>query len=173
MKPPIILIAAFAAVCLISCKAHKAVVTESVENLQRTDTTKTTIDTLTHRQQTTDTTKTAATFEGGGMVEFVEGGGKVTIDSAGNVTLSGVKGIRGHRKADIAQVNGKADNVEQTAGHRDQANGIMEETAKQIKQTDTKPEQTKWYNTMFARIGQGVCIAALLWLLFLYIKRKK
>ncbi len=35
----------------------------------------------------------------------------------------------------------------------------------------TAPAQ-KWYETALARLGLGVCIAALMWLLFLYIKRK-
>lgn len=34
-------------------------------------------------------------------------------------------------------------------------------------------EQAKWYDTAFKRIGQAVCIAGLLWLIFLYIKRRR
>ena len=40
------------------------------------------------------------------------------------------------------------------------------------KRTEEKATAQKWYETTFARIGQGLCAAALMWLLFLYLKRK-
>ena len=34
-------------------------------------------------------------------------------------------------------------------------------------------ERVRWYDRAFMWIGRGVCIAALLWALFLYLRRKK
>jgi len=129
-------------------------------------------DTTSRKQTDTDTTKTAITYEGVGIMEFVEGGGKVSIDSAGNVTFEGVKNIKGQHKECMAQDKGVTRKAGETAGHREQLNGVRADQAKQVKQTEEKGSTQKWYETAFARIGLGVCIAALMWLLFLYIKRK-
>ncbi len=129
-------------------------------------------DTTSRKQTDTDTTKTAITYEGVGIMEFVEGGGKVSIDSAGNVTFEGVKNIKGQHKECMAQDKGVTRKAGETAGHREQLNGVRADQAKQVKQTEEKGSTQKWYETVFARIGLGVCIAALMWLLFLYIKRK-
>lgn len=107
-----------------------------------------------------------------GVIEFVEGGGKVSIDKAGNVTFDGVKNVKGQHKGSIAQDKGVTRQVEETAGHREQLNGVKADQSQREKRTEEKTPAQKWYDTMFARIGLGVCIAALMWLLFLYLKRK-
>ena len=161
------------AACLFSCRTHKTVTaTDQSSTISFVDTTKLVGDTASHKANTIDTTKTAAAFEGSGMIEFVEGGGKVNIDPDGNVTLEGVKNIKGRHKGSVAQDKGVSQQVEDTAGHSEQLNGVRADQAKQVKQTEEKALAQKWYDTMFAHIGLGVCIAALMWLLFLYLKRK-
>lgn len=161
------------AACLFSCRTHKAVTAiDQNSTLSYVDTTKTETDTASRKQTDTDTTKTAAAYEGVGIMEFVEGGGKVSIDSAGNVTFEGVRNIKGQHKGTIAQDKGISHKTEGTAGHREQLNGVKADQTKHEKRTEEKVSVRKWYETTFARIGQGVCIAAILWLLFLYLKRK-
>ena len=162
-----------AAAGLLSCRTQKIVAnTARDSSLSYADTTKTVADTAGRKQTDTDTTKTAAAYEGVGVIEFVDGGGKVSIDSAGNVTFEGVKNIKGQRKGNIEQDKGVSRNVEETAGHSEQLNGVKADRTIREKLTEETAPAQKWYETTFARIGQGVCIAALMWLLFLYLKRK-
>lgn len=161
------------AACLFSCRTHKTVTaTDQSSTISFVDTTKLVSDTATHKVNTIDTTKTAATYEGGGMIEFVESGGKVNIDPSGNVTLEGVKNIKGQHKGSTAQEKGVTQQVEDTAGHREQATGVEAKQENQQKRTEEKTPAQKWHETALARLGLGVCIAALLWVLFLYLRRK-
>lgn len=173
MKRLTLIIAVGAATCILSCRTQKAVTaTDQKSTLSYADTTKIVADTTDRTQNDTDTTKTAATYEGVGLIEFVEGGGKVSIDSAGNITFEGVKNIKGQRKGSIAQDKGVAHEVKETTGHREQLNGVKADQTKQEKRTEEKAPAQKWYETALARLGLGVCISALMWLLFLYLKRK-
>ena len=72
----------------------------------------------------------------------------------------------------IAQNKGVTQKAEETAGHREQLNGVTADQTQREKRTEEKAPAQKWYETALARLGLGVCIAALMWLLFLYIKRK-
>lgn len=159
--------------CLFSCRTQKAVTnTDRDSSLSYTDTTKTVADTAGRKQTHTDTTKTAVNYEGVGVIEFVEGGGKVSIDSAGNVTFEGVKNIKGQRKGNIEQDKGVSRKVEEVAGYREQLNGVKADQTQREKRTEEKTPARKWYETALARLGLGVCIAALMWLIFLYLKRR-
>lgn len=159
--------------CLYSCKTHKTVTASDLNAAQSyVDTTKTVADTAGRKQTNTDTTTNRVAYEGGGVIEFVEGGGKVSIDKAGNVTFDGVRNVKGQHKGSIAQDKGVSQKTEETAGHSEQLYGVRADQAKQVKQAEEKAPAQKWYDTMFARIGLGVCIAALMWLLFLCLKRK-
>lgn len=163
-----------AAAGLLSCRTQKIVANTDLNAAQSyVDTTKTVADTASHKQTNTDTTKNRVAYEGVGVIEFVEGGGKVSIDKAGNVTFDGVKNVKGQHKGSIAQDKGISQKTEETAGHSEQLNGVKADQSQREKRTEEKTPARKWYETTFARIGQGVCIAAILWLLFLYLKRKK
>lgn len=173
MKRLTLIAAAGVAACLFSCRTQKAVTTTDRDSsLSYADTTKTEADTAGRKQIDTDTTKTAVNYEGVGVIEFVEGGGKVSIDSAGNVTFEGVKNIKGQRKGNIAQDKGVTRKVKEASGHREQLNGVTADQTQREKRTEEKTPAQKWYETAFARIGLGVGIAVLMWLLFLYLKRK-
>lgn len=174
MKRLLLIAAVGVAGCLYSCKTHKAVTASDLNAAQSyVDTTKTVADTASHKANTIDTTKMAAAFEGRKLIEFVEGGGKVNIAPDGNVTLEGVKSIKSQRKGSVAQDKGVSQQVEDTAGHHEQANGIQAEQNDQQKYTEEMTPAQKWYETALARLGLGVCIAALLWVLFLYLRRKR
>lgn len=173
MKRLTLIAAAGVAACLFSCRTQKAVTTTDRDSsLSYADTTKTVADTTALRQADTYTAKTAVNYEGVGVIDFVEGGGKVSIDSVGNITFEGVKNIQGQRKGNIAQDKGVTRKVEEAAGHREQLNGVTADQTQREKRTEEKTPAQKWYEAAFARIGLGVCIAALMWLLFLYLKRK-
>lgn len=162
------------AACLFSCRTHKtATATDQNCTISFVDTTKLVGDTASHKANTIDTTKTAAAFEGNNVIEFVEGGGKVNIAPDGNVTLEGVKNMRVQHKSSIAQDKGVSQQAEDTAGHHEQVNGVEAEQTEQQKRTEEKTPAQKWYETALARLGLGVCIAALLWVLFLYLRRKR
>lgn len=173
MKQLILIAAAMVAVSLFSCRSKQAIMTESNSAVSVTDTTKVSKDTTTYLRADIDTTKTTGEFSGGGMVEFVECGGKVSIDTAGNVIIEGVKNIKGARRGSLTQDKGITKMESKANGHTEQFNGVTAEQTTSHKAEEKEKPVTKWYNTMFARIGQGVCIALLMWLLFLYLKRKK
>ena len=85
-----------------------------------------------------------------------------------------MKNIKGAHRGSLIQDKGITQTEDKTSGHTEQLNGVTaEQTNRHKAEEKEKPTVTKWYNTMFARIGQGVCIALLMWLLFLYLKRKK
>ena len=170
-----LLYAAVLIICsLYSCRTHKTVTASDLSStMSFVDTTKLVGDTNSHKATTIDTTKTAATSEGSGMIEFVEGGGKVNIAPDGNVTLEGVKNIKGQHKGSVAQDKGVSQQVEGTAGHHEQANGIQAEQNDQQKRTEEKASPKKWYETVLSRLGLGVIIALILWIIFLYIRCKR
>ena len=125
------------------CRSHKTVIDES-HNTAFVDTTKVEADSTGQSHQVTDTTKTETQTEQSAAIEFVDGGGTVTIDSTGNVTLSGVKSIKGNFK----------------------------QTENRHEMKESKAEAPKWYQTILAKIGGLCCIAALIYAIFLYLKRK-
>ena len=125
MKRLLLLAAVGVAGSLYSCKTHKTVTASDLNTAQSyVDTTKTVADTAGRKQTDTDTTKNRVAYEGVRVIEFVEGGGKVSIDKAGNVTFDGVKNVRGQRKGNIEQDKGVTRKVEEAAGHREQLNGV-------------------------------------------------
>lgn len=165
---------AFALFCLIfaGCRTKK-VITDESSTVSLIDTTKTAADSLTATHDLTDTTKTTQTEEESEVVEFVDDGGTITIDTAGNVTLSGVKSYKGNRKAAQHEERGITIADEVSHMHNEQANGIKSDESKTSHgESKTKTEKPVWYQTVLAKIGRLCCIAALLWVLFLYLKRK-
>lgn len=170
---PIYLLAALAVLPLFSCRTQKRIIeSETTASAAYTDTTKTVVDAAAVTLIETDTTKISTEIESQGIIDFVDGGGTVSIDSAGNVTLDGVKSIKGQTQASVAQTHGAARQLNAAADHHEQLNGVTSDQQQTEKQTEEKEPVRKWYETTFARIGLAVCIAALMWLLFLYLKRK-
>jgi hypothetical protein len=103
----------------------------------------------------------------------VDGGGTVTIDSAGNMTLSGVKSIKGNIKHKAKEEKGisQVDESVSTHSSRHGGLGIIESDERHVDK-ESKAEAPKWYQHILAKIGGLCCIAALIYALFLYLKRK-
>lgn len=170
----LLVILAIAAVIwlLCGCRTKKMVTDENV-TVSITDTTKTQTDSLTQSTTLTDTTKTTETVQQNTTIVFVPDGGTVSIDSAGNVTLTGVASITGNLKADKTQQAGVTQQSDQTEVHNTQSNGIQANEQTQVhKESETKVEKPHWYESLMAKIGGLCCLAALLWALFMYLKRK-
>lgn len=200
MKTVKLLAALMLIASLAGCRAKKALIDES-SAVVKIDTTKTVADSLTATKSVTgtetvsltathaatDTTKTTAQVEESTVIDFVDSGGTVSIDTAGNVTLTGVKSIKGDIRRQHNEVKGftqtdaetlteakeTAQNETITNTHNEQANGVTTNEQKQNHQErETTITRPRWYQTVLAKIGGLCCIAALLWLLFLYLKRK-
>lgn len=200
MKTVRLLAALMLIASLAGCRAKKALIDENSATVQ-TDTTKTVANSLTDTQTVTgtetasltatnaatDTTKTAAQVEESTVIDFVDSGGTVSIDVAGNVTLTGVKSIKGDTRRQHNEAKGLAKtNSETLTGaketaqietitntHNEQANGVTTNEQKQSRQEmKTKVTSPKWYQSVLAKIGGICCVTTLLWLLFLYLKHK-
>lgn len=174
MRRLLIIIAIGTAVCLFSCKSRQALVSvDANSSISHTDTAKLTYDTETRNSTSFDSAKTAAAYEGNCAIEFVDGGGTLSVDSSGTVTVDGIKSIKGDRKGHVERQRSLNRQSVDNIARLEQADGVRTEETKQARQTGESAPDRKWYETTFMRIGQGVCIAALLWLLFIYLKRKK
>jgi len=154
------------------CRSHKTVIDES-HNTAFVDTTKVEADSLAQTTTSVDTTKTTTETENSAAIEFVDGGGTVTIDSAGNMTLSGVKSIKGNIKHKAKEEKGisQVDESVSTHSSRHGGLGIIESDERHVDK-ESKAEAPKWYQHILAKIGGLCCIAALIYALFLYLKRK-
>lgn len=154
------------------CRSHKTVIDES-HNTAFVDTTKVEADSLAQTTTSVDTTKTTTETENSAAIEFVDGGGTVTIDSAGNMTLSGVKSIKGNIKHKAKEEKGvsRVDESVSTHSSRHGGLGIIESDERHVDK-ESKAEAPKWYQHILAKIGGLCCIAALIYALFLYLKRK-
>lgn len=168
----VILIAACAIFLLLSCKSKQAVVKESESTALIIDTTQVIINGSVQKITTVDTTKSSGAFESDRILEFVDGGGKVIIDTIGNVTIDGLKSVKGKYRGHVNKDNGITQSGECSEIHTEQSNGITEDQTDKFTTEETRQTE-HWYDSVFVRIGQGVCIAFLLWLLFLYLKRKR
>lgn len=154
----------FAMLCVITgCKGHQTV-TEAI----RIDTTKTVYDSVAVRTALTDTTKTDAQGVVYEFVQFVDSGGVIHIDSTGEVSLQGVRLYRytsayqQHTKECVRQ------DADGTHSSLIQASSVKE----QIRQEQPKTKAVKWYQTVVCRVVSLCCIAALLYAIFLYIKKR-
>ena len=169
MKRAAIIATLAIALSLAGCRGHRAA-TLRAGATACVDTTRTTLDTIGHRSETTDTSAAMSSITAAATVRFVDGGGMVSIDSAGRITLRGVDSIDASLTATHATDSSTTTSTENTAAHREQATGISHHTEQREQPSAPAP---KWYDTAFRRIGQGVILAALLWLLFLYLHRRK
>lgn len=184
----------------VGCQTKKVAISESI-GVSVSDTTKAEADSLTiwHAEQTresenliseykeTDTTKITKASEESIVIDFVDGGGTVSIDTAGSLIIDGVKsikadirlhqakqgGIMQDRKETLAERTETTKNGVLTNVHGKQENGIAGDWQKYTQQeTEKEPERRRWYQALLESVGSLCCIAALLWLLFLYLKRK-
>lgn len=172
MKRLLYLLAALAVlVCLPGCKSKKAVIQES-QTIQLTDTTKLRTDSTATTELRTDSTDVTAQESTASLVEFVDGGGTVTIDSAGRISLQGVKNIKAGKLSSWHAIKRTEAAKQSDSVTTQQANGIKRDEATQRKEKTKVSTKPAWYNTMPVIIVFTICLAVILWLLFNYIKRK-
>lgn len=160
-----------ATLMLIGCKAKQTVIKENA-TASLIDTTRTVADTMSAVSNYTDTTTATQHVEQSATIEFVDGGGTVSIDTAGNVTIQGVKSIKGMGKADVTIKNGVAERDSISASHTDQANGINKNESKQTNKEEKVSRAIQWWERPLIWIGALCCIAAILWVIFIYIHKK-
>lgn len=168
----VIIALAIIAWLVCGCRSHKTVIDES-HNTAFVDTTKVEADSLAQTTTSVDTTKTTTETENSASIEFVDGGGTVTIDSTGNVTLSGVKSIKANFKQKAREEKGITQADESVSTHNSKHGGIgLIESENRHVTKESKAEAPKWCQTILAKISGLCCIAALIYAIFLYLKRK-
>ena len=157
---------------LIGCKTQKKVVSESITSTrEETDTTKLVTDSIHVGTIRTDHRTTLTYFSDWGYIEFTDSGGTLTIDTLGNLKADGVKSYQHGKKA----AQKKAENVTQSKDSTDtnklQANGVQSRDNREPQKQGVKA--LKWYQRTIYHIGVLCCVAAIIYAIFLYLRRKK
>lgn len=158
---------------LIGCKTTKKAVSESITS-ERSDTTKLVTDSI-HKATTKQENRTTLTiYNDWGYIEFADSGGTLTIDG-GLISAKGVKSYHQGKRATQAKAENITQNEDSTAAHKLQANGIQSRDNKQAKQEPQKQgvKALKWYQRTIYHIGFLCCVAAIIYAIFLYLRRKK
>lgn len=157
---------------LMGCKTTSGC-TVTTENELKTDTTKQSADS-TQKTTTKEEKRTTVTlYNDWGYIEFTDSGGTLTIDG-GLIKANGVKSYRQGKQATQKQDTDTKVQTDSTATHKEQANGITNQSHKK-KQTPQKQgvAALKWYQRTIYHIGALCCIAAIIWAVSLYIKKRK
>lgn len=160
---------------LIGCKTTKKAVSESsTTTREETDTTKLATDSIHVGTIRTDNRTTLTYFSDWGYIEFADSGGTLTIDG-GLISAKGVKSYHQGKRATQAKAENITQNEDSTAAHKLQANGIQSRDNKQAKQEPQKQgvKALKWYQRTIYHIGFLCCVAAIIYAIFLYLRRKK
>lgn len=159
-----------AVLMLTGCRTKHAV-THDVHSLALVDTTRTECDSVGVSSSVVDTTKAVTESSRVADVEFIEGGGSVTVDAQGNVTLSGVRSLRGSSSLSKAVENGIAANQQATSASHRQSNGLASE-----EQLESDSEVTAytppWYEGLIAHAAGGIAIIVLILSLVGLIKKR-
>ena len=161
---------------LIGCKTTKKVVSESsTSTREETDTTKFVIDSVHVGTIRTDHRTTLTYFSDWGYIEFADNGGTLTIDTLGNLKADGVKSYQHGKKATQKKSKSVTQSKDSTDTHKLQANGVQNRDNKQANREPQKQgvKALKWYQRTIYHIGALCCVAAIIYVIFLYLQRKK
>lgn len=169
----VLLVAAVAAVMCLSCRTRRAIVWDDSCALSVADSALMIADVAVSERSIVDTTRVAGRFDRRNMVEFVDGGGVIGIDTAGNVTITGVSRIVGAYSGDVERKSGFAVSGRDSAAHSEQIENVNISHSRHDRVEETPVQSRRWYETALMRVGQLCCIAFLLWVLFLYLRRKR
>lgn len=157
---------------LIGCKTKK-MVTESVTR-ERTDTTKFITDSIHVGTIRTNHQTTLTYFSDWGYIEFTDSGGTLTIDTLGNLKAYGVKSYQHGKKAAQTRAKSITQSKDSTDTHKLQANAVQSKDNKQAKQSQKQGVKAlKWYQSTIYHIGFLCCVAAIIYSILLYLRRKK
>lgn len=158
---------------LIGCRTPKEAVSESIAS-ERTDTTKLITDSI-HKANTKQENRTTVTiYNDWGYIEFADSSGTLTIDD-GLISAKGVKSYHQGKRAAQAKAEDITQSQDSTAAHKLQANWVQSRDNKQAKQEPQKQGVTalEWYLRTIYHIGFLCCAAAIIYAIFLYLRRKK
>ena len=159
---------------LMGCKTTSGC-TVTTESEVQTDTTKQSADS-TQKTTTKEEKRTTVTlYNDWGYIEFADSGGTLTIDG-GLIKANGVKSYRQGKQATQKQDTDTKVQTDSTSTHKEQANGIASRTDKKKQPPQPQKqgvETLKWYQRTIYHIGALCCIAAIIWAVFLYIKKRK
>ena len=161
---------------LIGCKTTKKVVSESsTTTREETDTTKLVTDSIHVGAIRTDNRTTLTYFSDWGYIEFANNGGTLTIDTLGILKADGVKSYQHGKKATQKKAESITQSKDSTNTHKLQANA---EQSRDNKQANREPQKQgvkalKWYQRTIYHIGVLCCLSAIIYAIFLYLRRKK
>ena len=162
---------------LIGCKTTGGCPVTTESEL-KTDTTKQSADS-TRKTATKEEKRTTVTlYNDWGYIEFADSGGTLTIDG-GLIKANGVKSYRQGKQATQKQDTASKAQTDSATAHREQANGIVNDRRSCTKQQPQARSQKqgvaalKWHQRTIYHVGALCCIAAIIWAVFLYIKRRK
>lgn len=157
----------------VGCKATKKVVEESIM-VEASDTTKIVADSI-HTWAHAQEDHTIMTLsDDWGSIEFVSGGGTISITD-GTISAEGVKSYRQGKHYQSNEVRTNIFEEDSTIIHKAQANGVRSRIVEQSKQESQKQgvASLKWYQRAIFHIGFLCCLAAIIYSIFLYLKKKK
>lgn len=169
------LLALLALFGLIGCKTTKKAVSESsTTTREETDTTKLATDSIHVGTIKTDNRTTLTYFSDWGYIEFADSGGTLTIDG-GLISAKGVKSYQHGRKAAQKKAENVTQSKDSTNTSKLQANGVQSRDNKQANREPQKQgvKALKWYQRTIYHIGFLCCVAAIIYAIFLYLRRKK
>ena len=157
---------------LIGCKTKKVV--SEASTTERTDTTKFITDSVAKSTIKTENRTTLTFFNDWGYIEFADSGGTLTIDS-GLIKANGVKSYHHGKQATQTKAESITQNKDSTTTRKLQENAIYNKCNKQAKQQPQKQgvKALKWYQRTIYHIGFLCCVAAIIYAIFLYLRRKK
>lgn len=159
---------------LIGCKTTKKVVQETTATSERTDTTKLVTDSIHDTTIKQENRTTVTLFNDWGYIEFADSGGTLTIDK-GLIKAKGVKSYRQGKQATQTKAENITQTKDSTAISKLRQNAIYNKYNKQAKQQPQKQgvKALKWYQRTIYHIGFLCCVAAIIYAIFLYLRRKK
>ena len=161
---------------LIGCKTtKKSVLESSITTREKTDTTKLATDSIHVGTIRTDNRTTLTYFSDWGYIEFANNGGTLTIDTLGILKADGVKSYQHGKKAAQNKTESVAQRKDSTDTHKLQANGAQSRDNKQANRDPQKQgvKALKWYQRTIYHIGFLCCVAAIIYVIFLYLQRKR
>ena len=160
---------------LIGCKTTKKAVSESsITTREETDTTKLATDSFHVGTIKTDQRTTLTYFSDWGYIEFADNGGTLMIDTLGNLKADGVKSYQHGKKAAKKIAENTTQSKDSTDTHKLQANGTQSRDNKQANREPQKQgmKALKWYQRTIYHIGSLCCLVAIIYAIFLYLRRK-
>lgn len=161
-----IMIAALAIAALAGCKTKQHTIRETTY----TDTTRITLDSSRVTIENTSTETTEVARADSTFIRFVEGGGIIEIDSAGNMRFWGVAAVKHGRHSHARQQQQRAASTTATTLRKDEKKAVQ-----QVQREEERPQPKQrrtLLDKMLISVGRLAIFAALAFLMYIYLKRK-